>query len=193
MLKIAVTGNMGSGKSSVCKVFETLGIPVFYADMEAKKLYTQPEIKSALKNKFGDEIYLPNETLNKQALASIIFNNEEALDFINKLIHPQVYMVFNQWVLKQKNAPYCLQESALIFETGNYRVFDKTILVYAPQEMLIQRIMNRDKSTRKQAIERLSKQMPQDYKKSMADYVLQNDNSTLIIPQILDLHKKFSI
>lgn len=192
MLKIAVTGNMGSGKSSVCKVFETLGIPVFYADQEAKKLYYQKEIKSALQEKFGPGIYLANGSLNTQSLASIIFKDEKALHFINALIHPKVYDRFNQWASEQKSVPYGIMESALVFETGNFKHFDRTILVYAPEEMLIDRITKRDNSTPEQAQERLSKQMPQREKKKLAGFLILNDNSNLMIPQILKLHQELS-
>ncbi len=192
MLKIAITGNMGSGKSSVCKVFETLGAPVFYADKEAKNIYYQEQIKSILKKKFGPHIYLSNGDLNTKNLASIIFRDEKALKFINNLIHPRVYDLFNQWVLQKINAKYCIQESALTFETGNYKLFDKTILVYAPDEMLKDRIIKRDNYTQKQAEERLSKQMSQKEKKKMANFLITNDNSRLIIPQIIKLHEMFS-
>jgi dephospho-CoA kinase len=192
MLKIAVTGNMGSGKSLVCKVFESLGTPIFYADQEAKKIYLQNEIKAILQKKFGPDVYLSNGCLNTQSLASIIFKDEKALHFINSLIHPRVYEQFNLWVSQQKNATHCIMESALVFETGSFKHFDKTILVYAPEEILVERIMKRDNSTPEQAKERLSKQMPQSKKMKLADFLIHNDNTNLIIPNILELHHLFS-
>jgi len=188
MLKVAVTGNIGSGKTTICKVFETLGIPVFYADQQAKKLYYEPEIREKLINQFGNHLFDDDNNLIKTELAKLIFNNTTALEYINSLIHPKVFERFDQWASQQTHKPYCIQEAALTFESGNANRFDKIILVHAPEEQLIERTMKRDESSREQAMSRLSKQLPQSWKMEHAHYCIRNDHSSLVIPQILDIH-----
>jgi dephospho-CoA kinase len=192
MLKVAVTGNIGSGKTTVCKVFETLGIPVFYADQEAKKLYHDNEIKAKLINRFGNHLFDKDENLVKSELANIIFNDATALEYVNQLIHPRVFEWFDQWSGQQTHKPYCIQEAALTFESGSYSRFDKIILVYAPEEQLIGRTMKRDGATREQTISRLNKQLPQAWKMERAHYCIHNDQSSLVIPQILEIHKELT-
>ena len=190
MLKVALTGNMGSGKSVVCKFFEMLEVPVFYADKEAKKLYSNSEILQKIRNLFGNEVFTSDENINKKALANIVFSDKEKLKELNALIHPEVYKMFDQWAKQHKNKPYCMQEAAIVFESGGYKRFDKTILVHAPDEILIERIIKRDGISRHEAMERLKNQMDQEKKKKLACYLLNNDNSILLIPQILDIHKQ---
>lgn len=190
MLKVAVTGNIGSGKSAVCGVFEVLGIPVFYADKEAKKFYSDAEVLQKITEKFGTGVLTSDNTLNTKALASIIFSDKQALEFVNRLIHPRVFELFNQWCNQQTSAPYCIQEAAIIFESGSYNKFDRIIVVHAPEEILLQRVTKRDGIALNQARERLNNQMSQGEKITRADYSLLNDNSGLIIPQILKIDKE---
>lgn len=190
MLKVAVTGNIGSGKSVVCSVFEILGIPVFYADKEAKRLYSDAEVLQKITGKFGTSILKPDNTLDTKALASIIFNDKQALEYVNRLIHPRVFELFRQWSRNQTSAPYCIQEAALIFESGSYNKFDRIIVVHAPEEILLQRVTKRDGIPLGQARGRLNNQMIQTEKISRADYALLNDNSNLIIPRILNIDKE---
>lgn len=190
MLKVAVTGNIGSGKTLISRVFETLKAPVFYADREAKKLYDDPSVLKKLAELFGYDILNNKRDLNKNKLAEVIFSNKENLEKINAFIHPKVYYKFNTWLKHQKNQPYCIQEAAIIFETGSYKLFDKTILVYAPENLLIERVMKRDSITRKQVLQRLENQMPQKQKAELADYIITNDNSCLLLPQLLKIHNE---
>lgn len=187
MIKVAVTGNIGSGKTSICRVFEVLGIPVFYADKEARKLYSDPDILNAIAQELGPEVFTSDHQLDTRALASVIFNNMNALQFINQLIHPRVFEMFDHWCLNQIHAPYCLQEAALIFESGSYEKFSRIIVVHAPEELLIQRVVKRDNIAPGQARDRLNNQMGQSEKISRADYALLNDNTQLLIPQILSI------
>ncbi len=188
MLKVAVTGNMGSGKTSVCKVFEVLGIPVFYADREAKMLYNDDDIKNQVRGELGDEILDENNIIDLKAIASLVFAQPQKLEKLNKIIHPAVYQRFNHWLHEHRHHPYVIQEAAIVFETGSHERFDKIILVHAPEEVLISRVQKRDGSTREQVKQRLSRQMPQEEKIKMAHYLLCNDNTSLIIPEILRIH-----
>lgn len=191
MLKIAVTGNIGSGKTLISRFFETLRVPVFYADREAKKLYDDPVILEKLAILFGYDVLNNKGEVNKKRLAEIIFSNKENLEKINAFIHPKVRYKFNNWVKEQEDQPYCIQEAAIVFETGAYKYFDKTILVYAPEDLLVERVMKRDSITRKQVLQRLENQMSQKQKTKLADYIITNDNSCLLIPQLLKLHNEF--
>lgn len=190
MLKVAVTGNIGSGKTLISRFFETLKVPVFYADREAKKLYDDPAVLKKLAKLFGQDILNNKKELNKNKLSELIFSNKENLERINAFIHPKVYDKFNTWLKHQKNHPYCIQEAAIIFETGSYKHFNKTILVYAPENLLIERVMKRDSITRKQVLQRLEAQMPQKQKAVLADYIITNDNSCLLLPQLFKIHNE---
>ena len=190
MLKVALTGNIGSGKTLICRFFEILGVPVFYADAQAKKLYENKKILLKVKQEFGDEILTSQGNLNKTVLAEKIFTNKENLKKINSIIHPEVSKIFEEWAGNQRNKPYVIQEAAILFETGGYKRFDKSILVYAPEEILIERVMKRDGLSRKEVLNRLQNQMDQEKKKQLADYLILNDNSQLLIPQILKLHQQ---
>ncbi|TVQ88694.1 MAG: dephospho-CoA kinase [Bacteroidetes bacterium] len=192
MLKVALTGNIGSGKTLICRFFEILGIPVFYADAEAKKLYENKNILLKVKQEFGDQILTSQGNLDKTLLAEKIFTNKENLKKINRIIHPEVFKIFEEWINNQKNKPYVIQEAAILFETGGYKRFDKTILVYAPYETLVERVMKRDGLKRQEVLNRLHNQMDQEQKKQLADYLLLNDNSQLLIPQILKLHQQLT-
>ena len=192
MLKVALTGNIGSGKTLICRFFEILGVPVFYADSEAKKLYENKNILLKVKQEFGDEILTSQGNLNKTLLAEKIFTNKENLKKINGIIHPEVFKIFEEWARNHRNKPYVIQEAAILFETGSYKRFDRTILVYAPEEMLIQRVVKRDGLSRQEVLNRLQNQMDQEHKKQLADYLILNDNSQLLIPQILKLHQQLS-
>jgi dephospho-CoA kinase len=189
MLKVAVTGNIGSGKTIICKIFNILGIPVFHADQEAKNLYNDPYIFKQVTDKFGTQILNDEKNISFKALAAIIFKDPDALKFINNLIHPRVYQVFIQWTKLQQHKPYCLQESALVFETGNNKNFDKVILVQAPEQMLAERVMKRDGASYEQVKNRLDKQMNQSIKAERSDFVIINDNKSLVIPQVLNIHE----
>jgi len=192
MLKVALTGNIGSGKTLICRFFEILGVPVFYADSEAKKLYENKNILLKVKQEFGEEILTSQGNLNKTLLAEKIFTNKENLKKINGIIHPEVFKIFEEWARNHRNKPYVIQEAAILFETGSYKRFNRTILVYAPEEILIERVMKRDGLSRQEVLNRLQNQMDQEHKKQLADYLILNDNSQLLIPQILKLHQQLT-
>jgi dephospho-CoA kinase len=192
MLKIGITGNIGSGKTTVSKLFELLGIPVFYSDDQAKQVMTADALLVAdIKQHFGNEAYLADGTLNRKHIAGIVFNNTAQLQILNSLVHPAVFRAFDAWAVPHSNLPYAIKEAAILFESGSYKDCDYTILVSAPTPMRISRVMQRDSITQAEAEARDAKQMPQEEKESLANYTIYNDNSRLIIPQVLALHQQF--
>lgn len=188
MIKVAVTGGIGSGKTIVCKVFELLGVPVFYADFEAKRVMSQnPEVKENLISHFGSDIYLPNGDIHRKKLSDIIFNDEIALQKVNNIVHPAVRYEFEKWSENQ-SYHYVIQEAALIFESKMENMFDKIITVYAPEEIKVARVMKRDNVSSKNIMERMRNQLSDDYKVTKSDFSILNDDSQMIIPQIIKIH-----
>ncbi|WP_199136688.1 dephospho-CoA kinase [Pedobacter sp. ASV12] len=193
MLKIGITGGIGSGKTTVCKVFETLGIPVFYADTVAKGLMvSDPVLIAGVKKAFGEESYAVSGALNNKHIAQIVFNNQAELDKLNALVHPAVFRAFDSWVKKvPPSVPYTLKEAALLFESGSYQLCDKNILVTAPLELKLARVMQRDGASREQVQARMDKQWSDEQKGKMADYFIENTEHQSIILQVLALHEQF--
>ena len=192
MLKIGVTGGIGSGKTVVCEIFKILGVAVYNADTEAKNITnSDSEIIQALTGRYGQDIYFNGE-INKKKLSSIIFDNKEELNFINSTIHPRVFAHFNEWLELHNNHSYIIKEAALLFESGSYKDLDKIILVTAPEEIRIKRIIKRD-NTNEDAIKKIIKnQLSEGEKINKSDYIINNDDITLVIPQVLELHNKFT-
>jgi len=193
MYKVGITGGIGSGKTTVCKVFEVLGIPIFYADTEAKNMMVEDKLLiEAIKSTFGEESYFEEGKLNNKHIAGIVFNNEAELAKLNALVHPAVFRAFDRWEANvNPNAPYTLKEAALLFESGSYKICDTTILVTAPTDVKINRVMQRDNSTAEQVKARMDKQMSDDEKAKMANHFIMNDEAHSIIEQVLALHKEF--
>jgi dephospho-CoA kinase len=193
MLKIGITGGIGSGKTTVCKVFETLGIPVFYADTVAKQIMvTDFILVDGVKAAFGAESYTVNGMLNNKHIANIVFNNKLELDKLNALVHPAVFRAFDEWVKKiPASIPYILKEAALLFESNSYKMCDKSILVTAPLSLKLARVMQRDGVTEAQVTARMDKQFTDEQKAKMADYFVENTANRSVITQVLDLHQQF--
>jgi dephospho-CoA kinase len=190
MLKIGITGGIGSGKSIVCTVFKQLKIPVFNADFEAKALLNTEEVIAFYRNEFGLGIFSGN-SIDKTKLANLIFNNNEALQKVNKFIHPLVYKRFDEWCLKYTDKPYVLNEAALLFESQGYKKFDFTILVVAPIETRIKRVIERDGASIESIKARIEKQFSDEEKIKLASFVINNNDNELILPSILKLHNDF--
>ena len=193
MLKVGITGNIGSGKTTVCKIFEVLGIPVFYADDEAKKVMVNDVVLIAgIKKAFGDESYFADGTLNRKHIAGIVFNNSARLLKLNALVHPATFRAFDSWVANMKaDVPYVMKEAALLFESSSYKMCDKTIMVTAPLDLRINRVMQRDGLSRDEIESRNARQFSEEKKIHLADFVIRNDDTELVIPQVLELHKQF--
>lgn len=191
MLKIGLTGNIGSGKSTVARIFEILGVPVYHADEEAKKFLSQIEVVDQLEKYFGSSIII-NKAIDRKRLAEIVFNEKEALSFLNSLIHPLVKNDLNEWLSKKIQHPYIVQEAAILFESGFYKDFDKVILVTCPENLANSRVMKRDGVDEKEVIKRRKNQWKEVKKKELSDFILKNDEDSLLIPQVLSIHKKIS-
>lgn len=189
MLKIGITGGIGSGKSTVAKVFEVLGIRVYYADDAAKKLMNVDEdLKEKIQLQFGNEVY-KNGKLDKKYLADIVFTSSEKLALLNALVHPATLKDAETWMQNQTTA-YTLKEAALIFESGAQQNLDYVIGVTAPAPLRIQRTMNRDGISREEVIARMDKQMDETIKMKLCDFVVKNDEQQMLLPQVLALHEK---
>ncbi len=193
MLKIGVTGGIGSGKTTVCKFFEFLDIPVYYADDRAKWLIqNKPELKSAIITAYGQEVYSDSGELNRAHLANIVFKDKAALSKLNQLVHPVVIQDGIEWMQQfEGTKPYVLKEAALLFESGSSKQMDYSILVAAPESLRIERVMWRDNASVESIKARIDKQMPEDQKRELADFVIDNDGEHLLIPQIWALHHIF--
>lgn len=190
MIKIGITGGIGSGKSTVCKVFSVLGVPVFEADKVARQLMnSDPKVSEHLIRTFGEPVYLPDHTINRQYLAGIVFSNPSLLAELNSIVHPAVQKAFSGWVERQ-DAPYIIHEAAILFETGFYKLMDKTITVATDENQRIQRVIKRDRISVKQVKERIRNQWNDEQRIKLADFVIRNNDADLIIPQILDIDKK---
>lgn len=193
MLKIGITGGIGSGKTTVCKVFETMGIPVFYADTVAKQIMITDELLIAgVKDAFGEKSYTTGGMLNNSYIAGIVFNDKDELAKLNALIHPAVFRAFDKWVEKvPATVPYVLKEAALLFESGSYKMCDRNMLVLAPEELRLQRVMGRDGLSVEQVRARMDKQLPDEEKIKLADHLVHNNEADSLIIQVVRLHELF--
>jgi dephospho-CoA kinase len=189
VLKVGLTGGIGSGKSTVAQLFEVLGIPVYYADIEAKKLMNDDTaLKQAIIENFGKEAYT-NEVLNRKYISSIVFSHPLKLEVLNSIVHPATKKDGENWMRRQK-AVYAIHEAALIFEANVSDRLDYVIGVSSPKELRIKRAMERDNVSREEIIKRMSKQLDEEIKMSKCDFVVINDEQQLLIPQVLELHEK---
>lgn len=193
MLKVGITGGIGSGKSTVCRLFEKFGVPVYYADDRAKWLMNnQEDLKRALKREFGEAVYRTDGLLDRAYLAGIVFKNTTKLEMLNSIVHPAVFEDGQKWQAEQEalGVAYTLKEAALLFETGSYANLDKIVVVTAPEETRIKRVMDRDKATEEEVRARINKQMPQEEKEKRADYIIENLAWETLNIRVSELHEK---
>jgi dephospho-CoA kinase len=191
MKQVGLTGNIGSGKTTVCRVFQALGVPVYFADQRAREISDNPQVLQSIRQKFGGEVFDGNNRLMRQKLASVVFNDPEALDTLNAIIHPLVFNDYLQWLEGQKSS-YCIQEAAILFETGAYKRFDHTISVVAPEQLRISRTMQRQNISLEDVLRRMKNQLPQQELEQKAEFLIVNDNIQPVIPQVMKLHATFS-
>ena len=183
MKRIGITGGIGAGKSLVAEIIKAMGYPVYNSDERAKELTeSNPKIKEGLIHLFGEEIY-QNDTLNKFALAQAIFSDESQREKVNAFIHPIVREDFNLWALAQNNA-LVFNESAILFETGSFKNFDAIILVYAPKELRIKRIMKRDNCSENEVLKRMNSQFSDEEKYQLTEFRVLNDEQTPLLVQV---------
>ena len=189
MIKVGITGGIGSGKSTVAKIFEVLGIPVYYADDAAKYLMDNDVLlRESIQKEFGEDVY-KNEKLDRAYLANIVFKNPAKLEKLNALVHPATIADAEKW-MSQQIAPYAIKEAALIFESNAQKKLDYVIGVYAPTAMRIRRVMVRDKISKETVEQRMSNQIDESIKMKLCDFVIVNDEQQLVTPQVLEVHKK---
>jgi len=188
MKKIGITGGIGSGKSTACEIFKLLGVSVFHADDEARNLQNNDlQIKNQLIKLFGEHIYSEDGLLDRKMLAGLIFNDTKALAKVNAIIHPAVRQNFLKWVENKQNDNYVLYEAAILLESGYLVDFDRNILILADEKIRIERVMKRDSISEELVKERIKNQMSDIEKINLVDYVLENSDDKLLIPQIIAL------
>ncbi len=193
--QLGITGGIGAGKSTVAHLFALLGIPVYNADLAARRLMeTNADLRSAITKAFGSESYFPNHTLNRPYLAEKVFHHAPSLAKLNAMVHPKVGEDYTQWHARhaQQGAPYTLKEAALLFETGSYRTLEGVILVSASEEVRLQRVLHRDSHRTKAQVQAIfAKQLPEAEKQRLARWLIRNEGNEALIPQVLELHQKF--
>ncbi len=190
MYTVGITGGIGSGKTLVCKVFSSFGVPVYHSDLRARQLTeNDPIILRAISEIFGSGVF-NSDNLDRNALADIVFRDRAALEKLNAIIHPAVKKDVETWMDQQSGADYLIQEAAILFESGAYRNMDAVIAVSAPLEIRIGRVMERDLISRSQVLERINSQLGQEEIDEKADIVILNDGKKMLIPQIAEIHNK---
>lgn len=190
MIKAGITGGIGSGKTVVSGIFKKLGVPVFFSDKEAAGiLLYDKKIREKIVSEFGKEVLAENN-IDKKKLAKIVFNDKEKLARLNSIVHPAVREYFENWEKKQKNVPYTIKEAAILLETGTYKDLDYVILVTAPENTRIKRVMKRDRISKKAVLARMENQWSDARKKKFADSVIVNDGKKMLLPQVLKIHEK---
>jgi dephospho-CoA kinase len=188
---IGITGGIGAGKSIVCSIIHATGYPIFYSDKAAKNiLNSTPNARTQIKAIFGEQAYFNNE-LNRSYISDKIFNDEKLLTAINKIVHPAVRQAFTKWA-EEQTTDLVFNEAAILFETGAYRLYDANVLVVAPESIRIKRVMKRDNIPEQAVLNRMDKQWSDADKIKLADHVITNDNTEMLIPQVLDLITKLS-
>jgi dephospho-CoA kinase len=192
-LQIGITGGIGSGKSLVCKIFSCLGIPIYDADSRAKSLMTTDGILvQQIKTEFGSLAYHEDGSLNRSYVSQAVFNDADKLKALNELVHPRVALDGEKWVEEQSEKKYVLREAALLFESGSYKRMDKIIVVTAPEPLRVKRVLERDKQrSEEEVIKIIRNQLSEEEKVKKADYVLRNDETQLLVPQVVVLHQEF--
>ena len=192
MMKVGITGGIGSGKTHVCRLFEQLGVPVYNADERAKHLMnSDAEVKSLLIDAFGEEVF-SNGQLNKEFLAQLVFNQPDQLKKLNAIVHPAVARDAQAWHEKHSNYPYTIKEAALLFETGSYKDLDKTILVHADEDERILRVMQRDHVSKEKVEARIKNQWPDIDKMTKADFIINNDGNCEVFKLVERIHAYFN-
>lgn len=186
---IGLTGGIGSGKTTVAKQFEALGVPVYIADLEARKIMELSSTLQKITDEFGDSI-LDNQKLNREKLANIVFKNPQKLQKLNSIIHPLVKEHFQNWVKKNKEADFVIKETAILFESGSYQDCDKVIAVTAPLEIRIERVLKRDNSDYELVIKRIENQWTDEMRIAKSDYIIENLEIENTINQVNKLYEE---
>ena len=191
MLKVGITGGIGSGKSTVCNVLKNLGVPVFTSDDVAKKLLNSDDyLKNEIKKTFDSDMYTSTDRIDRERMAKLVFNNPDDLKRLNELVHPRVKAEFDNWCKKNEKKPYVVKEAAILFETGQHKELDKMVTVFCPREERIRRLISRDTNATQESIEkRMIHQFSDAERNALADYIILNDGKEDLLPQVMELHE----
>lgn len=192
MLKVGITGNIGAGKSQVCHIFELLDVPVYYADPRARQLMTQnKELAESIRQLLGKNAYQEDGSLNRKYISGMVFTDREKLERLNGLVHPAVRIDFIDWCAKNSLQRYVIKEAALLFEAKSYLELDYTVLVVANESIRLKRVMERDGADEQQVRDRMNNQMPEEKKRKLADFMIENNGESSLVGQVLRLHRQF--
>jgi len=190
MFRMGITGGIGSGKTLICGILEKLGVSVYYADSSARKLMdTDTGLRQGIVEMFGDRAF-GKDGLNREFLADAVFGDDERLSGLNRLVHPAVREDFFRWEALQGGSPYVVEEAAILFESGASELMDLSVLVYAPEELRISRVIERDRVEREVVLKRMGHQISEKEKMGMAGHIIYNDGSQMLLPQVIELHNK---
>jgi dephospho-CoA kinase len=190
MIKVGLTGSIGSGKTLVTKIFRMMGVSIYHADIEARKFFLQDAVRKLVTDQIKGDFIDENDNIIPGELAGIVFTNPQALAVLNAIVHPLVKSDLTHWLNSRINEPYAICEAAILFETGLYKGFDKIISVDAPDELRLLRVMQRDGMSRQEILNRMQNQLSDYEKVQRADYVILNDEKHMLIPQVLEIHQK---
>lgn len=190
MLKVGLTGNLGSGKSLVAEIFRILKVPVYNADEVSRTFLSEQTVQEKIRNSFGDGVFSNPTKIDRKALARIVFSDPIKLNRLNTILHPLVKEDFRKWCNSHKETPYIIQEAAIIYESGIENEYDKILHVSCPEQMAIESSMHRDNATREEVLKRMRFQWRDERKAALSDYIILNDGSELVIPQVLKIHKQ---
>lgn len=191
MLKVGITGGIGSGKTTVCAIFATIGVPIYYADDRAKELMVSDEqLIQSIQDLLGEQAYHADKSLNRAFIAQQVFNDKNLLQQLNAIVHPAVFKDKQNWYETHQTKKYTLYETAILFESGSYKMLDKIITVFAPKEERIARTMKRDNLSREEVLSRMDKQISEEEKMSKSDFIIYNDHSQPLIHQVLTIHQQ---
>lgn len=185
---IGLTGGIGSGKTTIANYFAELGVPVYIADIEAKKILYYPEVVQEVSQVFGEEVLTDNAP-DRKKLASVVFKNPEKLQQLNAIIHPRVRQHFIDWVANHENEKFVIKEAAILFESGSYKDCDKIILVTAPKQIRVERVMKRDNVSEKEVLERMKNQWSEEKKKKLSDFIIENIDLEVAKNQVNNIYK----
>lgn len=190
MLKVGLTGNIGSGKTFAADIFQSLGIPVFFADKEARKLFSHDKVKDQVRELFGDNVFEKEGNISRSRLAEIVFNDHKLLGKLNHIIHPVVFQEYNYWLEQFTNLPYTLYEAAILYESDHYKEMDRIICVIAPEETRINRVVNRDGISPGEVKIRMAHQWDESRKANLSDFVIINDGIKDVRSQVVKIHQQ---
>ncbi len=189
MRLVGLTGNIGSGKSTVARLFSLLDIPIYHADARAKTFLEHEQVKKQITECFGREVLNNQSAIDRKKLAALVFNHTDSLRKLNNIIHPLVREDFRNWVKSCEKSPYVLQEAAILIESGQHLCFDRIILVAAPEALCIARVCSRDEVSPEDVKQRARHQLGEQEKRLIADYVIENDGQRLLLPQVNNIHQ----